>query len=87
MQERLRNLGRDLSANSRILLAASLLAGMLTLVGLRVFPSLMETPRAREAMFRFATLSIWVSQLYLGTVVLLHGAFAPLIESWLWPKR
>ncbi len=80
MQERLRNLGRDLSANSLILLAASLLAGMLTLVGLRVFPSLMETPKAHEAMFCLVTVSIWVSLLYLGAIALLHGAFAPVYQ-------
>jgi O-antigen/teichoic acid export membrane protein/glycosyltransferase involved in cell wall biosynthesis len=60
--------------------AASLFAGTLTLVGLRALPSLMKMPGAHGAMFRLATISIWVNLLYLGAVVLLHGGFAPLYQ-------
>ncbi|WP_158748508.1 oligosaccharide flippase family protein [Acidobacterium sp. S8] len=61
-------------------IAASLITVVATMALLRLAPSFAYMPGTHGAMCRLAIISSWISLLYLGTLVLLHGGLAPLSQ-------
>ncbi len=59
---------------------ASLVAALVTHFTLHQIPALYEIPGIAGALFRIAVVSTCVAFVYLGSVVLLHGGFAPLLQ-------
>jgi O-antigen/teichoic acid export membrane protein/glycosyltransferase involved in cell wall biosynthesis len=59
---------------------AAVIAGILTLLIMQLFPSLAVVPGAHGALIRLMVVSGFVVSLYLSSVVLLHGGFEPIYQ-------
>jgi PST family polysaccharide transporter len=59
---------------------AAVVAGLLTLLIMRLFPSLPGVPGAHGALLRLVIVTGFVGILYLSAVVLLHGGFEPIYQ-------
>ena len=59
---------------------ASLVAALVTHFAAHQIPALYQMPGMAGALFRIAVVSTFIAFVYLGTVVLLHGGFAPLLQ-------
>jgi O-antigen/teichoic acid export membrane protein/glycosyltransferase involved in cell wall biosynthesis len=72
-------IGSVLSMAWRFVLA-SLVAALVTHFAVHQFPSMYQVPGMAGALFRIAVVSTFIAFVYLGSVVLLHGGFAPLLQ-------